>query len=84
MVSTDARVDFAEEADSFLLGDALVQGAGHGRVLIEVRADDNITGSSVVELDMLFVLPVGVGFVVHDEVDEGCSPIWIGDEYFLP
>ena len=81
MVSTNSRVDLAEESDSISLGDALGKGSRRGRVPEQLGSDDDVVCGSAGESLVLLVLQVGL--IVDDKVEYRGSPIWIGDQYFL-
>jgi len=75
VVTADARVDLAEESDSFVLCNALAQGSRGRRVPKQLGSDDDIIARAASKL--LVLLSLGVAFVVLDEVDDGRSPIGV-------
>ena len=73
MVADDARVDFTEESDSFVLCDAFAQGSRGCQVPEQLGPDDNVV--ACVSCKFLVLLPFGVAFVVLDEVDDARLPV---------
>jgi hypothetical protein len=50
-------------------------------VLEQVVADNDVAGRSSGELFVFFLL--GVGLVMDDKIDDGCSQVVLDDEYLL-